>query len=239
MGIALTVGVFAVVDAYLLTPLPFPHAERLVSVESPGPLSWDEVEDVFETPVSWDLDVFTVVGDGRPELLRGAWITPGFMDTYGVAAALGRGFRPEEAGRDAAPVAMISHELWQRRYGGDPNIIGSRLSAFTSDRPEDAETFTIVGVLAADSWLRGQYADFLAPLREDRMVYAGRLREGLHPVVAADLLQDRARERMGSASDEIDVRGSTLRMWSPQTSKVEVVSVNSEPMVALWAILKW
>ena len=80
IGIALNVSVFAILNAYLLRPLPYPHPERLVSVRAWQSVSWTEVDEVFERAVSWDLDVFTIVDGGRPVLARGAWITPDFMD---------------------------------------------------------------------------------------------------------------------------------------------------------------
>lgn len=196
IGLALNVVAFAVINAYLLRPLPFPEADRIVAVQNAGALSWNEVDDVFEQAVSWDLDVFTIIGDGRPELAPGAWVTPGFLETYGIRAQLGRTFRADEAGDYGAPVAMISHRLWQQRFAGDPDIIGRIFSAFTSDRPDHAESFTIVGVLSSDFWYTNDYTEVLSPLREDRSVYGGRLRAGLPPATAATRLTEMAALRM-------------------------------------------
>lgn len=179
IGVGLNAATFAVTNAYLLRPLPFPEAERVVSVRGGNAVSWTEVDDWFEHAVSWDLDVFTLLGNERPHLAYGAWITPGFLDTYGVRPALGRTFLPEEVGRDSAPVVMISHALWTQFFGSDPDVIGSSVRAFTSDRPDHAELFTIVGVLPQDFWYLNEYTDVLAPIRSERALYAGRLHDGV------------------------------------------------------------
>lgn len=196
VGIALNTSAFAALNAYVLRPLPFPYAGRLVDVRGAESVSWTEVGDVFELAVSWDLDVFTIVGDGRPEMAPGAWVTPDYLEAYGVRAQIGRTFLPGEAGRDGAAVAMISHRLWQDRFGGDPDVIGRTFSAFTSDRPDHAEAFTVVGVLTADFWYFHEYTEVLAPIRDQRAVYAGRLRPGVPPDRAEEMLTEIAARRM-------------------------------------------
>jgi putative ABC transport system permease protein len=199
IGIALNVSVFAVLNAYLLRPLPFPNSERLVSVRGWQSVSWNEVDEVFERAVSWDLDVFTIVGEGRPVLARGAWITPDFMEVYAISAQLGRTFRDDEAGRYGAPVAMISHRLWRDHFGGDPDVVGRTFRAFTSDRPDHAELFTIVGVLPADFWYINDYTDVFAPIRGEREVYAGRL----HPDVPIERAESVLTEIATARMDEV------------------------------------
>jgi putative ABC transport system permease protein len=205
VGIALSTIAFAVLNAYVLRPLPFPEADRLVSVRGGDAISWTEVDDVFELAASWDLDVFTLLGDGPPQMAPGAWVTPAFLEMYGVRPALGRSFRPEEVGRDGAPVAMISHALWQGRFGGDPDVIGRGVSAFTSDRPDHAELFTIVGVLPADFWYLNEYTDVLAPIRSDRAVYTGRLRRVIPLERAETVLTEIATRRMEAVPPDFRV----------------------------------
>ncbi len=211
VGLGLNVVAFTAINAYLLRPLPFPEAERIVTVQNVGNVSWRDVDDVFEAAVSYDLDVFTIIGDGRPEMVPGAWTTPGFMATYGIQPQLGRTFLPEEAGRYGSPVAMISHRLWQQRFGGDPDIVGRSFSAFTSDRPDHAEAFTIVGVLAADFWYMNEYTEVLSPLREDRSVYAGRLRTDVSPDRAAALLTDKSLLGMERVPEDFAVTVTPLQ----------------------------
>lgn len=196
VGIALNLSAFAALNAYLLRPLPFPDADRLVSVRGGESVSWTEVGEVFERAVSWDLDVFTITGEGRPQIAPGAWVTPDFLDVYGVRAQVGRIFRPEEGGRDGAPVAMISNRLWRERFGGDPGVVGRTFSAFTSDRPDHAELFTIVGVLPTDFWYLNEYTEVLAPIRDEGAVYAGRLRPNVPRERAEDVLTEIASRSM-------------------------------------------
>lgn len=201
VGIALNTSALAVLNAYVLRPLPFPEADRLFNVRGGQGVSWTEVDDVFELAVSWDLDVFTLAGDGRSEMAPGAWVTPDFLETYGIRAQVGRTFRPDEAGRDGAPVAMISHRLWQERFGGDPEVVGRTFSAWTSDRPDHAELFTIVGVLPADFWYLNEYTEVLAPIRDDHTIYAGRLRPDIPVERAETVLTELAARRMERVPD--------------------------------------
>lgn len=198
LGIATATAVFSAVNAYLIRPLPYPEVDRLVEVRPVPQVNWDEADDLFEHPVSWDLDAFTVVGDGPPELLLGSWVTPGYLEAYGVRPALGRSIRTDEAGDGRAAVVMISWNLWQRRFGGDPGVLGTTIQAFTSDRPDDAESFEIIGVLPSDFWTTNRYQDILAPLRASQPIYTGRLRPGVTPERAGEELTRRSLERMES-----------------------------------------
>jgi putative ABC transport system permease protein len=211
VGIALNVLAFSVVNAYLLRPLPYPGGERLVAVNTWNALSWTEVSEVFDLAVSWDLDVFTLVGDGRPELVRGAWITPDFLEAYGVEPALGRTLSSDEAGRGGASVAMISHRLWRDRFGGDPGALGRTFRAYMSDRPEEAELFTIVGVLPEDYWYLNDFTDVLVPIREERAVYTARLRPGVGVEEAERYVAALAAGRIENAPPDFQVSVVSLR----------------------------
>lgn len=203
LGMAGNVAAFGLVTAYLVDPLPFPAPDRLMAMRSVVPVPWTERGEVLEQAVSWDLDAFTLVGPEGPRLVRGAWVAPGFFDAFGIQPALGRAFGPDEAGEGGASVAVISHELWKTRFGGDPAIVGRTLTTFASDRPEDSETFTVVGVLPADFWFFNRYTEILVPLREENPIYMARLAAGV-PVEAAERwLAERARTR---AADPSEVR---------------------------------
>jgi putative ABC transport system permease protein len=211
VGIGLNVTAFSVVNAYLLRPLPYPDADRLVSVSASDAVSWSEVDGVFELAASWDLDAFTLLGGAGPELVLGAWVTPDFMEMYDVRPALGRAFRGDEAGPDGQPVVMISHGLWQRRFGGDPDVIGLSFAAYVSDRPNEAETYTVIGVLPADFWYFNAYTDVLAPLSEDQEVYAARLLPGLPLEQAEAMLTARILPRLVSPPEDFRVRLEPLQ----------------------------
>ena len=157
LGMTLCTTAAAVMKAYLLEELPYPASERLYSIRyappgQPAPaemerLDWSSLSDVIEHPVAWDLDMFYLTGGDHSERAPGAWITRDFMEGLGIQPAIGRAFLPEEFEPGGPQVALISHELWQTRFGGDPGIVGKRFNAYVSDRPEDPEAFSIVGVM--------------------------------------------------------------------------------------------
>ena len=213
LGLAIGVGtaVLGVVNAYLLRPLPYPHADRLVDVEPALPLRLDEAREVMEIPLTWELDAFTLVGGDRPEQVLGSWVTPEWFEAYGITPALGRAFRPDEWGEGATPVAVISHPLWQRRFGGDRGVLGRVVRTYSSDRPGETEVFTVVGVLPPDVWLHNAYTDFLVPIRTPNAVYAGRLRPDVPleraEAVLTELARGRSRELEGDARVELTPLG--------------------------------
>jgi putative ABC transport system permease protein len=193
MGIGLNTTMFALVDAYLLQS-PYPDAEHLVSVrpfpagatpavratmpEGLPEIDWPTRNALIEDGITWDLDAFTVLGGERPEVVRGAWINPGFFRALRTTPALGRLFVDTDGEPGAAPVAVLSHSLWQRRYGGDPGVVGQTVSAYASDRPDETEAFTVIGVLPSDFWFITTYTEMLVNLTEPRMPYMLRLTAG-------------------------------------------------------------
>jgi putative ABC transport system permease protein len=195
LGIALETSVVAIVNAYLVRSLPYPNADRLYSVMYAPPdvdhppgladLDWQSVSDVVEHPIAWDLDVFYLRGGAHPERAPGAWVTPGFMQGLGIRAALGRSFTAGDFVTGAPQVALISHEMWQRRFGADSGILGRTFDAYVSDRPQDPERFTIVGVLPAGFWHLNPYTQVLTPLRATSYPYLVSLRDGV-PVEMAE-----------------------------------------------------
>ena len=197
LGLALTLctTVLVVIKAYLYTQLPYPNATRLYSVRYSAPgqeepkemeqLDWSSLDDVIEQPIAWDLDMFYVLGGKNAESVPGAWVTPGFVQGLGTQPALGRGFDAAAFAPGSTNVALISHRLWQSRFGGDPSVIGRQFTAYVSDRPEEAEAFTIIGVLPATFWHVNPYTDIFAPLRARTYPYMVKLREGVPPAQAA------------------------------------------------------
>ncbi|HUQ80934.1 MAG TPA: ADOP family duplicated permease [Gemmatimonadaceae bacterium] len=160
---AASTAVYGVLHTYLLRPLPFPDAERLVSVTD-GPsmdrfpdapslraVDWTGVDSLFDATAAWDLDGFTILGGAHAENVTGAWVSPGYARALGMRVALGRGFREEEY-RETAPVVIISHGLWMRRFGGDSGVVGSTVTMHATDRPDAATVVTIVGVTPNGFW---------------------------------------------------------------------------------------
>ncbi|MGH9314377.1 MAG: ABC transporter permease [Vicinamibacterales bacterium] len=129
LAMALCAAVLLVVNAYLIRSLLYPAASRLYSVRYAPPgerppedmetLNWRALDDVIEHPIAWDLDMFYLMGGEHAESAPGAWVTPGFMRGLGIQPAIGPGFDTEAFRTGGPQVALISHGLWQRRFGGD------------------------------------------------------------------------------------------------------------------------
>ena len=197
LGLALTLctTVLVVANAYLYTQLPYPSATRLYSVRYSAPgqdqpqemeqLAWSSLDDVVEQSIAWDLDMFYLLGGQNAESVPGAWVTPGFIEGLGVRPAIGRGFAADAFASGRANVALISHRLWNSHFAGDPSVLGRQFTAYVSDRPEEAEAFTIIGVLPANFWHVNPYTDIFTPLRAQTYPYMVRLREGVTPQQAA------------------------------------------------------
>lgn len=223
VSLALCVSVATVVNAYLLRGLPYPESDRLFSIRyaapgTPGPanmeaLDWASLNDIIEHPISWDLDNFSLRGAPHPELATGTWVTPGYMEGFGIRPAMGRVFEPADFQEGRPSVALISHRIWQTRFGGDPLVIGRQFQAHVNDRPGEVENFTVVGVLPDGMWHMNVFTEVLAPLRAPSFPYMVRLREGVHPETAA--LRIAALVRTGS---------STL----PSEWRVELLSTHRE-----------
>ena len=113
-------------------------------------------------------------------------MTPGFVQGFGIQPAIGRGFDNDAFKPGGPNVALISDRLWRSRYAADPAIVGRQFNAYVSDRPDEAEAFTIIGVMPADFWHLNPYTEVLVPLRAATYPYMVRLREGVQPGVATD-----------------------------------------------------
>jgi putative ABC transport system permease protein len=194
-GLTLSLTVVTVVNAYLIRPLPYPAADRLYSVglATGGPgqprgladIDWTALDGVVEHRIAWDLDMYYLLGGSYPESAPGAWVTPGFLQALGLRAERGRALEAADFRPEGSTAVMISHRLWVGRFGSDPDIVGRTLKAYVSDRPDEPETLTVVGVLA-DFWHLNIYTDILGPLRAPSYPYLVTLRDGVDPGSAAD-----------------------------------------------------
>lgn len=215
-GIALATVLVAVVNAYLVRGLPYPDADRVYRVDYGPPgerwpegmehLEWRSLSDVIEHPISWDLDVFYLLGGDYPESSPGAWVTPGYIHALGIRAELGRTLIEEDFRPESPAVALISHRLWQTRFGGNPTVIGETFNAYVSDRPEEPETFAVVGVLPSSLWHLNVYTEILAPLKAPSFPYQVLLRPGLRPESARDRIDSLVRSGVSSLPPAYGVR---------------------------------
>jgi putative ABC transport system permease protein len=154
LGIGANAAIFSVINSVLLRPLPYPQPERLVWIWGTNP-SADIKQESASLPdfVDWKaqsqsfaaLGGFAnfspiLTGAGEPERLTGAVVTDGFFSTLGVSPQLGRAFTSDEDRPGAQRVVVLSHGLWQRRFGGDPQIAGQKITL-------NGNPYMIVGVM--------------------------------------------------------------------------------------------
>jgi putative ABC transport system permease protein len=168
IGIGASVAVFSVVNGVLLKALPYPEPERIVKVQHLAPygtVSEPEFVDYKREARALSLLAGYVTGnatlassDGEPERVRVTSVTEDFFATLGARMWLGRSFTAEEKRRGGPFAVVMSHGLWQRRYGSDSSIIGSTL--VLNDRPR-----TVVGVLPPGVEFPAPDIGLWAPLR--------------------------------------------------------------------------
>lgn len=194
LGIGANSAIFSVLNAVLLRPLPYPHPDRLVMIwedwqrrggpreefTNPANLAdWREQAQSFEAMYGFTGSSVTLLSEGEPERILGAQVTPGLFATLGAEPFLGRAFSEEEERPGGPRVIVLTHGLWQRRFGSDAGIIGKPL--LMSGTP-----FTVVGVMPAGVRLPVMsQAEFFVPLQAGRtgrgnsfLRVVGRLRPG-------------------------------------------------------------
>lgn len=170
LGIGANTAIFSLVNAVLFKPLPLHDPEGLVLVWEEQPLvgavrdnpapgnysDWKAQNRVFEDMAAFSWLSLNLTGDGEPEKLAAYGVTANAFPLLGVRPALGRNFLAEEDQPGAGRVAILSHGLWQRRYGGEPNILGRNLVL-------DGEQYTVVGVMPAGFQFLQSYIGLWVP----------------------------------------------------------------------------
>ena len=201
LGIGANTAVFSIVNPLILRALPFPDADRLVWIANGGTtgLSGRTYRvDVFEalqrnTRSFQELSAYfaffgfgsqTLTGRGEPERLMAVDVAPRFFEVLGVTPAQGRLFTAEEHQRGGPRAALLAHGLWQRRFGGDPGIVGSAVTI-------NGEAVTVVGIMPdafdfSSIFTPGTQVDMFVPAVLDVMrpwgntlSVVGRLRPGV------------------------------------------------------------
>ena len=169
IGIGATSAMFSVVNGVILRPLPYPKPEGLVSVAEIVPrfgrfsvapatfLDWRAQNTVFEHIVAYSGGSATFVEPSGPERVINAAVSWDIFDLLGVPPALGRGFKAEEDAPGKANVIVLSHGMWQRRFGGDPGVLGRSISL-------NGAPYTIVGVMPAGFRFPSRQTEYWVPL---------------------------------------------------------------------------
>jgi len=172
LGIGATTAIFSVVNGVLLRPLPYPEPDRLVRVHEIVPqygrfsvapatfLDWQQQNTVFEHMAAYSSGSATFTGREGPERVSRAAVSADLFDLLNVQPALGRTFNREEDAPGRNTVMVLSHGMWQRRFGADSQVLGRSVTL-------NGQPFTIVGVMPADFYFPSRSAEFWTPIALD------------------------------------------------------------------------
>jgi len=220
VGIGANTAIFSAIHALLLKPLPFPELDRVVAIWDKFPsrgvmhnevtvanyLDWQSQTQSLEQLALYRWWNANLTGIDPPERIQGFLVTANYLDALGMKPIMGRNFFAEEnqPGKDA--VAIITHSLWQRRFGGDPNILNKTITINSVVR-------TIVGVMPEHfNFPKG--GEVYAPLSMTPELMKSR---GSHGYYVVGRLKPGA--SIASSQAEIDNIMARLEQQFPETNK--------------------
>jgi putative ABC transport system permease protein len=169
LGIGATTAMFSVVNGVLLRPLPYPEPDRLVIVHEVVPqygrfsvapatfLDWRKQNTVFEHIAAFTAGSATLADAGGSERVSNAAVSSDVFDLLQVRPALGRGFSADEDAPGRNNVVVLSHGMWQRRFGGDQKILGRAIRLNGSQS-------TVIGVMPAGFYFPSRQVEFWTPI---------------------------------------------------------------------------
>jgi putative ABC transport system permease protein len=245
LGIGATTAIFSIINAALLRPLPFPAADRLVAVYSVNPAptgglwvvspadfkDWREQSKTFENLAAYSGGGISLRLSERPETFAAARVTWNFFDTIRVPPLLGKGFEVADELNPTPDVNLVlSHRLWQDKFGGDPAVIGRHL------RTADGSA-TIVGIMPPD-FRFPEYAEAWVPFgccgemsrRATRYWQTvGRLRDGTSLAAAQAEMQS-------IAASLAELYPKDNRKWTAQVLPLDRALVRDVTR-ALWVLM--
>jgi putative ABC transport system permease protein len=220
LGIGANTALFSVVDAVLLRPLPFKNASRLVwgwgncplcdqgAVSPSDFLDYRAQNQSFEHYGARSVgdSLFNLTGTDKPVQINSSMITAGYFDALGIQPRYGRVFTLADEKTSDPEVVILSHHLWQDRFGANPNVIGQSIAL-------DGKTRTIVGVLANDIPVLTQ-ADLWFPAPFENPGMQSRRSHFLRPI---GLLKSGV--TISQAQAELDTIAARLATQFPETNK--------------------
>ena len=154
LGIGANTAIFSVVNAVLLSPLPYEEPDRLMGVwenqastgrreqpvSIPNFTDWKEQNRSFEKMAAVRAAIFNLTDGGEPERIDGLRVSVELLRVMRIKPAVGRDFAQSEGQPGSEMVALISHAMWQRRYGSNPDLLGRKITL-------DGRPFTVIGIL--------------------------------------------------------------------------------------------
>ena len=230
LGIGATSTIFSVIDAVLLSPLPYRAPDRLVALWEHGikdgnvafPISvasfadWREQNQVFTKIAASRNRTFTITEDGgTAEQLFGANVTDGYFDILGVQPQLGRLFRPEEDVAGGPRVVLLGDGLWRRRFGADREVVGKVIQLAS-------ESYEVVGVLPPSARMPRPNTEYWTPMQWSAAELADR---GNHYLAAIGRLKPGV--SIGQARASMSELGRRLEQEHPDVQAGFNVTVRS------------
>jgi putative ABC transport system permease protein len=236
IGVGASTALFSVLNAVLLRPLPYRAPERLVTARESVPqlglegltspptfLDWQRHSPVFESTEAYTEAFLNLGADGgrAPERVYGLSATPRFLETLGVRPALGRLFVPEDAAPGALPRALVlSHDLWQRRFGGAPDVVGRNIGLGR-----------VVGVLPPDFFFPSRRFELFRPMDLSRWTGPDAtpedLRSGRHARFLTVVARLKPGVGIGEARAAMDALAARLADRYPETDLGRAAALRS------------
>jgi putative ABC transport system permease protein len=227
LGVGANTAIFSVANTALLRPLPYQNSDELVMVWETAPklgfphndvapanfIDWRDQNRVFTQIAAFGGASLSLTGRGEPERIEGERVSASLFPLLGVTPALGRVFTEQEDRSDAQGVIVLSHSLWQRRFGGDTGIIGQSLTL--SNHP-----YTVVGVMPAHFRFPGREQEFWVPMAFEPDEAAGR---GDHYLSVVARLKPGVTRRQAQA--EMDAIAARLQQQYPRTNTDQGVAL--------------
>jgi hypothetical protein len=235
LGIGANTAIFSVVNALLLRPLPYQDPHQLIrvaksnlrrgwpyfSVSAPNFDDWRKQQSVFVQLAAYEITTFNLTGHGEAERVASASITANLFPLLGVSPMLGWNLLPEEQRAGRNRVVLLSHALWQRRFGSDPELIDKTIQL-------SGESCTVVGVMPPrfqlvpdrELWVPLVLDPAVYPWRADRsnrnLSAIGRLKPGISIVQAQahmDAIASRLEQQYPASNAAWGVRLQTFSEW--------------------------
>jgi putative ABC transport system permease protein len=235
LGIGANTAIFSVIDAVLLRPLPFAEPERLVQIQNAhwlfnfdadsGDQFMSPIEnvEVFEQAAHYDTGRVNLTDETSPERIQLMRVTAGFFPMLGVPPLLGRTFSADEHKAGNHRVVIISHGLWQSRFGGDPQVLGKTVRM-------NGYQHTIIGVMPRDFqfYVLGNPADAWTPLMP-----------GVHLITTEAGAETFARLKQGISLTQAQAQMETIyqraRQQRPQFKDYDTHRIRLTPLSKTWA----
>ena len=220
LGIGANTAIFSVVYAVLLRPLPFPRSGQLVRVFEANDRAgvsgegctyqefqeWQRQNHVFSGMAAVAAHELTLTGRGDPTVVQVGDVTAAFFDVLGVSPLVGRAFEPADDLPGAAPVVVISENIWRSRFSGDPSLIGGSIDL-------DKRAFTVIGVMPASfrfSFLNeGKGRELWIPIMQDPFFGAMARKPALHFFTALA----RLKPGVSAAEGLAEMQAVGKRLW--------------------------